>query len=1413
MKHFKQLRIENYLGLEKVKLLVPSDEGDIVGWIMCPCCDFGRRKCDVTSGVHFRYRLFTMNGEKGEVWTALNCEALRADEGEASAGMQGRGNGRSPRKPVDQRHRPARFPHVKIRERTRRESNPVRAWWEANIQTCRRVDVAEVSILIGWKIILLASRLSRYCDSSITRLLSKFPLYLELSSTFETKERGVDKVDTSTHIKCASAIKREALNWRVSFSSCRVFLRDFLQRLALLFCREHVFKFATIVGGNPENPTIKSGDTVWHCSSESIVYVQNSVTALDCRRIKEYVALKHLEIHPVIPIKPPYDRVKQCRERKINIKASGRVNRSVNLRVQGQEARERYGRHQHARPAPHRSYAQGVQCFRRGPLIWECVARVARELCVARTFRPRLFVVCSQPRVESWFPAGPPPGMIAAGSASEADKELAVLHCGLLMKRHTSSLSTRTTLLVVALGRASLQFPRFEHCVVEMEQRWNAMTCGNREIPEKPRRPAASSRTIPTCENPGKRFPFSSPLLQNKRIYVLQSPQDSPKLVPLVRRDARLFSHGVQLPLWKHEGRIRGRGDRAVSLLASHQGEPVSVPGRVTPGFSRVGIVPDDATVRWVFSGISRFPRPFIPAPLHTHLISPSFYTAGEGEPTPLTVPQSFLFETLLSQSAPLPFTEELRRTSGRGEPTPLTVPQSFLFETLLSQSVPLPAMEELRRTRGRGEPTPLAVPQSFLFETLLSQSAPLPAMEELRRTRGRWEPTPLAVPQSFLFETLLTQSAPLPAMEELRRTRGRGEPTPLAVPQSFLFETLLSQSAPLPAMEELRRTRGRGEPTPLAVPQSCLFETLLSQSAPLPAMEELRRTRGRGEPTPLAVPQSFLFETLLSQSAPLPFTEELRRTRGRGEPTPLAVPQSFLFETLLSQSAPLPAMEELRRTRGRGEPSPLAVPQSFLFETLLSQSAPLPAMEELRRTRGRGEPTPLAVPQSFLFETLLSQSAPLPAMEELRRTRGRGEPTPLAVPQSCLFETLLSQSAPLPAMEELRRTRGRGEPTPLAVPQSFLFETLLSQSAPLPAMEELRRTRGRGEPTPLAVPQSFLFETLLSQSAPLPFTEELRWSRGRGSRLPSLFPNPSSLKPSSPKCSPSRHGGVKKDKGEGEPTPLTVPQSFLFETLLSQSAPLPATEELRRTRGRGSRLPSLFPNPSSLKPSSPKVLPFPSRRREGEPTPLTVPQSFLFETLLSQSAPLPATEELRWTRGRGEPTPLTVPQSFLFETLLFQSAPLPATEEGEGLGKESAMASVRDPSQHSPGVITERHGKPKSGSPDRESNPGLPECESKRRFLHKNAVFGGPLRANGKRGAGGRADPPFTDPPSFLFETHPGRSYRDKGCTFSILWDCGAGKMMKDVVVGRFEKGGGGGVERVSVADSRIDSACLAEQ
>ncbi|KAJ8871085.1 hypothetical protein PR048_027389 [Dryococelus australis] len=52
-------------------------------------------------------------------------------------------------------------------------------------------------------------------------------------------------------------------------------------------------------------------------------------------------------------------------------------------------------------------------------------------------------------------------------------------------------------------------------------------------------------------------------------------------------------------------------------------------------------------------------------------------------------------------------------------------------------------------------------------------------------------------------------------------------------------------------------------------------------------------------------------------------------------------------------------------------------------------------------------------------------------------------------------------------------------------------------------------------------------------------------------------------------------------------------------------------------------------------------------------------------------------------------------------------------------IGKEPAMALVRDLSQHSPRVVSENHEKQKSGWPYRELNPGPPECESKQQWRH----------------------------------------------------------------------------------------------
>ncbi|KAJ8870352.1 hypothetical protein PR048_029373 [Dryococelus australis] len=82
-----------------------------------------------------------------------------------------------------------------------------------------------------------------------------------------------------------------------------------------------------------------------------------------------------------------------------------------------------------------------------------------------------------------------------------------------------------------------------------------------------------------------------------------------------VRRRTNRLRHGRSAHLYV----------KTVGLLASHKGgRPSSIPGRFTPKFSQVGIVPDDAADRQVSSGISHFPRPCVPALLHTHLSSPS---------------------------------------------------------------------------------------------------------------------------------------------------------------------------------------------------------------------------------------------------------------------------------------------------------------------------------------------------------------------------------------------------------------------------------------------------------------------------------------------------------------------------------------------------------------------------------------------------------------------------------------------------------------------------------------------------------------------------------------------------------------------------------------------------------------------
>ncbi|KAJ8869173.1 hypothetical protein PR048_030743 [Dryococelus australis] len=90
----------------------------------------------------------------------------------------------------------------------------------------------------------------------------------------------------------------------------------------------------------------------------------------------------------------------------------------------------------------------------------------------------------------------------------------------------------------------------------------------------------------------------------------------------------------------KIEGKIDGKIAKRLDYLASHPGEPGSIPGGVDPEPSHVGIVPDDAAGRRVFSGSSvplPGPRPCIPALLHIRLGSPSSALAVKSRPNLFT--------------------------------------------------------------------------------------------------------------------------------------------------------------------------------------------------------------------------------------------------------------------------------------------------------------------------------------------------------------------------------------------------------------------------------------------------------------------------------------------------------------------------------------------------------------------------------------------------------------------------------------------------------------------------------------------------------------------------------------------------------------------------------------------------------
>ncbi|KAJ8878497.1 hypothetical protein PR048_019075 [Dryococelus australis] len=70
----------------------------------------------------------------GEIWSRQPMRAKRGGIGKAPE-CKTEGNGRSPRKPTDQRHRPVRYQLAMIRERPCRESNPVRLGYSSRHAT------------------------------------------------------------------------------------------------------------------------------------------------------------------------------------------------------------------------------------------------------------------------------------------------------------------------------------------------------------------------------------------------------------------------------------------------------------------------------------------------------------------------------------------------------------------------------------------------------------------------------------------------------------------------------------------------------------------------------------------------------------------------------------------------------------------------------------------------------------------------------------------------------------------------------------------------------------------------------------------------------------------------------------------------------------------------------------------------------------------------------------------------------------------------------------------------------------------------------------------------------------------------------------------------------------------------------
>ncbi|KAJ8865801.1 hypothetical protein PR048_033323 [Dryococelus australis] len=131
-----------------------------------------------------------------------------------------RETGDSRENPADQRHRQARFPHL-------RKSGSEQANRSATVAPLQTSVSFHVANYIHDETYHLSRAAWDYFPSVVTNLTGRTPAsellkalaYLPLYSAFEAERRGSDKGDTTAHIKLAIASNRKALNWRAVFSS------------------------------------------------------------------------------------------------------------------------------------------------------------------------------------------------------------------------------------------------------------------------------------------------------------------------------------------------------------------------------------------------------------------------------------------------------------------------------------------------------------------------------------------------------------------------------------------------------------------------------------------------------------------------------------------------------------------------------------------------------------------------------------------------------------------------------------------------------------------------------------------------------------------------------------------------------------------------------------------------------------------------------------------------------------------------------------------------------------------------------------------------------------------------------------------------------------------------------------------